>query len=396
MKFQFPALICLGAVLCLAPLSSGCGGNEPAPGSESAAAHSSAAPETAAPAGEGTPAPGSESAAPETSAEENAVSVIGGADGPTSIFLAGKTDDPVDYSDPASWAFLGEGDEDAAADVFFVCPTVYGGTDDSFLMPLDDEDAKESFVGATRMEMGIYDEDARFFAPYYRQAGLNVYELPADAQELFLSLAYEDVEDAFEYYWDNCREEERPLILAGFSQGADMCIRLMKECFGGEERLDQLVACYAIGWRITDEELEAYPQLKMASGEDDTGVIISFNSEAEGIDDSLMIPAGTKTHAINPLNWKTDSTPAGKELNLGACFTDYSGEITAEIPQLTGAYLDPARGALKVPDVTPEDYPAGLPIFEDGVYHLYDYQFFYRNLQENVRTRLNAFTGKAA
>ena len=105
----------------------------------------------------------------------------------------------------------------------------------------------------------------------------------------------------------------------------------------------------------------------------------------------LMIPAGTHTLAINPLNWKTDSTPAGKEENLGACFTDYSGNIITEIPQLTGAYIDPQRGALKVPDVTPEEYPPVLSIFSDGIYHLYDYQFFYRNLQENVEVRLNAY-----
>ena len=30
----------------------------------------------------------------------------------------------------------------------------------------------------------------------------------------------------------------------------------------------------------------------------------------------------------------------------------------------------------------------------DGVYHLYDYQFFYRNLQENVEVRLNAYLEK--
>ena len=122
-------------------------------------------------------------------------------------------------------------------------------------------------------------------------------------------------------------------------------------------------------------------------------MIVSFNSEAESVGDSLMIPAGTKTLAINPLNWKTDGTAADKSLNLGACFTNYSGEITSEIPELTGAYIDPERGALKVTDVTPEEYPAGLSIFEDGVYHLYDYQFFYRNLQENVKTRIDAFLG---
>ena len=42
-------------------------------------------------------------------------------------------------------------------------------------------------------------------------------------------------------------------------------------------------------------------------------------------------------------------------------------------------------------DINPEDYPAGLDIFEDGIYHLYDYQFFYRNLQENVAVRIDAY-----
>ena len=49
------------------------------------------------------------------------------------------------------------------------------------------------------------------------------------------------------------------------------------------------------------------------------------------------------------------------------------------------------RGSLKVPDVSPADYPPGLSLFSEGVYHLYDYQFFYRSLQENVAVRLNAY-----
>ena len=127
----------------------------------------------------------------------------------------------------------------------------------------------------------------------------------------------------------------------------------------------------------------------MAEGEDDTGVIISFNSEAEGVEDSIMVPAGTKTLGINPLNWKTDSTPADKSLNKGACFTRYSGEIKTETPELTGAYLDADRGTLRVTDIDPQEYSSSL--FPDGVYHLYDYQFFFRNLQENVAVRLASF-----
>ncbi len=161
-----------------------------------------------------------------------------------------------------------------------------------------------------------------------------------------------------------------------------MCIRLVKDYSGDADFAKNFVACYAIGWRITQEELDAYPDLAFATGESDTGVIVSFNSEAVYIDDSLTVPKGTKTLAINPLNWKTDETPADKSLNLGACFTDYDGNIVREIPALTGAYIDNERGALKVTDVTAEQYPPVLDIFRQGVYHLYDYQFFYRNLEK--------------
>ena len=59
--------------------------------------------------------------------------------------------------------------------------------------------------------------------------------------------------------------------------------------------------------------------------------------------------------------------------------------------RLCGAYLDTQRGTLKVTDVTPEEYPGGLSFLEDGNYHLYDYQFFYRNLEENVQDRIEQY-----
>ena len=300
----------------------------------------------------------------------------------------------TDYSKTENWVYM-ETEEEQSADVFFICPTVYSGDENSFNMDLSDEKAKSDFLGATNMEKGIYDEECRFFAPYYRQAGLNAYELSETEREQYIEVAYEDIKNAFNYYLENYNSGQ-PIILAGFSQGADLSIRLLKDCFDNEEISDLLVACYAIGWRITEEELEEYPHLRFAESEDDTGVIISFNSEAEGITDSLMIPAGTKTLAINPLNWKTDGTAAGKEENMGACFTDYSGNIIREEKYLTGAYIDSERGALKVTDISSEDYPPVLSIFDDGVYHLYDYQFFYRNLQENVGVRLNAFMEEKA
>lgn len=300
----------------------------------------------------------------------------------------------IDYSNHSNWSYFETDIADTIADVFFICPTVYFGSNDSYNMELTDEDTKANFLGAINMEKEIYDCNSRFFAPYYRQVGLNVYAMEEiKDREPYLEIAFNDVKNAFTYYYENYNDG-RPIILAGFSQGADMCIRLMKECFQNEAIQNQLIACYAIGWRITEEEIREYPHLKFAEGENDIGVIISFNSEAEAIDHSLTVPKGTKTLAINPLNWKTDGTAADKSLNLGACFSNYDGNIIKEINHLTGAYIDNVRGTLKVTDVTTEEYPAGLDIFEDGIYHLYDYQFFYRNLQKNVQTRIDAYLSK--
>ena len=77
-----------------------------------------------------------------------------------------------------------------------------------------------------------------------------------------------------------------------------------------------------------------------------------------------------------------------------SCFTYYIVAIVTEIPHLTGAYIDPQRGALKVPDVSPQEYPPVLSIFSDGIYHLYDYQFFYRKLQENVGVRIGTYLSR--
>lgn len=152
-----------------------------------------------------------------------------------------------------------------------------------------------------------------------------------------------------------------------------------------------MVACYAIGWRFTPQEAEQYPYIRPAQSADDLGTVIIFNSEAPEVTASLMVPQGAKSFCINPLNWRTDAKPAAKTLNAGACFTDYSGSITREVPQLTGCYIDTERGVLKVTDVDKKDYPPVLSVFTDGVYHLYDYQFFYRNLQQNVNLRVKTF-----
>lgn len=294
-----------------------------------------------------------------------------------------------DYARAADWAYWCVG-ENKPADLFIVCPTVDLGTGGNKNMSLADNEAKKNFYGALNMERGIYEQHCRMYAPYYRQAVLADYDLPANGAEPYFNLAYKDVRAAFVYYMQH-ENNGRPFVLAGFSQGAEMCLRLLKE-FGNEDFVkNNMAACYAIGWRFTPQEAEKYPYIQPAKCADDLGKVIIFNSEAPEVTSSAIVPEGVKTFAINPLTWSCGSQKAPKTLNAGACFTDYSGDVVREVPQLTGCYIDSVRGTLKVTDVDKKEFIPGLPLFSEGVYHIYDYQFFYRNLQQNVNLRIKTF-----
>ena len=298
----------------------------------------------------------------------------------------------IDYSDKDNWAFYIENDLNGV-DVFFVAPTVFAGDSTTFNMALTDTESKANFVGAINMEKGIYQYANNFYAAFYRQAALVCYEIRGfndhsvnpKVEEAF-NLAYTDVETAFDYYLS---QSDRPFVLAGFSQGSEMLIRLIKNRLATKGLQNRHIATYAIGWRLTEAEAEQYPQLENAKSEKDLGVIITFSSEAEFINTSIIVPQTTLS--INPLSWTTDTNFASSDLNMGACFTDFSGNIVNEVENITGAYICSKRGSLKVPDIVPDEYPPILPIFKKGEYHIYDYMFFYRNLQNNVKTRIMAY-----
>ncbi len=301
-----------------------------------------------------------------------------------------QSDDIINYSLQENWAYI-PAKIQKDVDLFIICPTVDMGSDNRFNLNLDNKKIKTSFVGALTMETGIYDQACDVYAPFYRQMTLTAYG--NEHEETYRNKAYQDVKSSFIYYFEHYNKG-RPFILAGFSQGAQMGLMLMQDLFDDPKYSKLLVASYLIGWRVTEDAISDAPWIKMASGESDIGCVISFNSEAPKVSTSFVVPEGTKTLAINPLNWKTDNTPADASFNKGACFTDYSGNIKKEIPQLTGAYLDNTRGTLKIPDISPADYPPIFDLFSKGEYHLYDYQFFFRNLQENVLKRVNVYLAK--
>lgn len=302
------------------------------------------------------------------------------------FMVVGCKDSNNKYKDDNLWVFK-ELDKNCEYDTFFLAPAATTGSEDVPFLDFNNEKHMSKFAGAVKMNKGIYDENTRFFAPYYQEALLYVYTLDIDDREEYLKKSYEDVKEAFEYYLDNYNNGNK-IIIAGFSEGADMALRLLKDFIDDDRFYDNYIACYAIGNLVSDEYLNSNERLVFASGEKDQKVIISFNCESPDATTSFLIGENIKTNSINPLTWSRDFGVADKSLNKGAVFLDTYGEVTNTIDNFTGCYIDPVRGTLKVTDVEKEDYNSMKDLMGDGVYHLYDYQFFYNNLKENVSKRI--------
>ncbi len=293
------------------------------------------------------------------------------------------------YVATTNWAYFGVGGEGKSADVFLVAPTV--DIQDEENMSLSDDRTKAAFRGALEMERGIFEGDGRLFAPFYGQAAMKAYSMGEEDRERCLARAYEDVSEAFRQYWTT-ENGGRPIVLAGFSQGADMCLRLLAEHFGEEGVRGRLVAAYVMGWPCPPSLSKEHPQVVPARGERDTGVVVCFECEAPEVEGTFLYPAGGEVSAcINPLLWRTDGEVAGRELNRGACFTDREGRIVREEAEFCGAYVDTGRGVVRVTGGEAEEDAPLVPGLPEGAFHVYDYQFFYRNLQENVEKRIRAW-----
>ena len=304
-----------------------------------------------------------------------------------------------DYADPARWVSVPETILHEA-DTFFILPTVNMKETEACSEDIYDERKASRFVKTLGLEGGIASESTNLYAPYYRQATIACYldengvisdMKTANDSMTYDEIAYSDIRAAWLYYLENWNQG-RPVVLFGYSQGADMVLRLLAE-FGADSVLsDRLVAAYAIGAPVDEAFLDAHPSLKMAQGEFDTGVIICYNA----VDERMQKTEG-KENAINPLNWKTDDTPASKEENLGFVVTDISGQVTSEISAYCGAYLDPVSGKLIVTDADnlEELYTSSGALFAAGDYHMYDLNFFYRNLQKNIADRVMKFSSES-
>ena len=129
----------------------------------------------------------------------------------------------------------------------------------------------------------------------------------------------------------------------------------------------------------------------------DTGVIISWNTEGPGNSDSRLVLKNAIS--INPINWKRDATYAPASDNMGSVVTSKSGKKSIKRPGVSDAVVDVGRGVVVS---TNTDYPymdtaaiaGGKQVFGKKSLHGSDYSFYFNNLKDNVKVRVNAWKAK--
>ncbi|HEY8434386.1 MAG TPA: DUF3089 domain-containing protein, partial [Sphingomicrobium sp.] len=196
--------------------------------------------------------------------------------------------------DPALW--LPDGVQDPTigkAAVFYIHPTTYlendrwnaplqAGGDTAFRTNLFVQSQASAFNGA-----------GEIWAPYYRQAAFGAFLLDsADAEEA-LDFAYGDVAAAFDEF---VREAgDRPIILAGHSQGALHLERLLREKVAGQPIAKRIVAAYVVGWPLdTASDLPALG-LPACTVPDQAGCILSWLTFADPANPDLIVQQWAST-----------------------------------------------------------------------------------------------------
>lgn len=305
--------------------------------------------------------------------------------------------DAIDYSKTQYWLSLPVTLE-KGVDVFYVYPTAWQkvNASDPDICAIDNASMLAGSSLAFNRQATAFAPVANIFAPYYRQVDLS---LPADVREtLVAGVPTADVTAAFDYYI-NYYNNGRPFILAGHSQGSNVLVNLLSDYMAAHPDVyARMIAAYVIGYSVTSSYLAENPHLKFAEGADDTGVIISYNTQAPDTVTGTNPVVLSGALAINPITWTRDETLASASQNLGSIMLNPGGTVVLDsdgnflkVMNYADAQVDIAKGVLVCSTADENKYAPGNAVFGRGVYHSFDYPFYYYNIQQNAANRVEKY-----
>ncbi len=318
----------------------------------------------------------------------------------TSLGACGNTIVAVDYSKPEHW-LSAPAVVDKPVDVFYLYPTAWQKVNqsDPNICEIDNPIMLKGAKLAYSRQATAFEPIANIFAPFYRQDdAVYTTSLPQEEQAKIVgSIPKMDAMAAFDYYIKNFNND-RPFILVGHSQGSIVMNLILSEYMKANPNVyTRMIAAYVIGSPITPEYLADNPHLKFAEGPDDTGVIISYNTEAPTIEgkNPVLIPGSL---AINPITWTRDETLAAAGQNLGSIIINKDRTVALDkdgnfllVKNYADARIDKARGVVICSICDVEKLAPGNAFSGKGVFHSFDYSFYYFNIRENAANRTKIF-----
>jgi len=309
----------------------------------------------------------------------------------------------TDYSNSAHWLSVPTA-VDKEVDVFYLYPTSWQkvNTDEPNICEIDNPVMLKYSKLAFARQATAFETAGNIYAPYYRQADANViYILSLTEQDKVIGgIPKSDAFAAFDYYIKHYNNG-RPFILAGHSQGSNVLLYLLSEYMKEHPKVyDRMIAAYVIGYSVTEDYLAKNPHLKFAEGPDDTGVIISYNTEAPTVEGNnpVLLPGAI---AINPITWTREETLATAEENLGSIILNKDGSVVLNeegkiepVKNYADARVDKAKGAVICSTADAEKLAPGNQLMGKGVFHSFDYPFYYFDIRENAANRVDHFLNK--
>jgi Protein of unknown function (DUF3089) len=302
-------------------------------------------------------------------------------------------------NDPALWLPDGVSQsKTGSAAIFFIHPTTYlekdrwnaqldAGGDTSFRTKLFVESEASAFNGAGQV-----------WAPHYRQAAFGAFLLKSEDAEKALDFAYRDVSSAFDRFLKEAGD--RPIILAGHSQGALHLERLLRDRVSGKPLAKRIVAAYVVGWPIdTASDLPSLG-LPPCKSPDEAGCILSWMSFGDPPNASMMFDQWKKTKGLNGLERKPEDilcvNPVSGTQEGAAPAADNAGTLVPSA-DLRSATLAPRRVGARCRKgllILHGDIPAfQTPPMLGNNYHVYDYALFWGAIRRDAERRLAAWQG---
>lgn len=301
----------------------------------------------------------------------------------------------TDYSKSAHWLSLPVA-TDKKVDVFYLYPTAWKKVNatDSNICEIDNASMATGSKAAFGRQATAFETVGNIYAPYYRQADLS----PVDREKVIGGIPTLDAIAAFEYYIKHYNNG-RPFILAGHSQGSNVLSKLLAGYIKENPDVNaRMVAAYVIGYPITAAYLADNPHLKFAEGPDDTGVIISYNTQSPDVlPGTNMVLSGMVGLVINPISWTRGEALATKDKGLGSLMPNPKTLEFLQVPQYADAKIDKTNGVLicsTADENTLYKLTGGALGLGKGVYHSFDYLFYYYNLRANAANRATKFLSK--